>query len=60
MAPHGEELPPRTRARIVSLHKDGKGRTKIGRLLKPGSNTVKAVKRRYKRTKTIENKPRCG
>ncbi|CAI9584621.1 unnamed protein product, partial [Staurois parvus] len=60
MAPHGKELSEDLKKRIVVLHKDGLGYTKIAKTLKLSCSTMDKTIQRFNRTGSTQNRPRHG
>ncbi len=60
MAPHGKELSKDLKKRIVALHKDGVGYTKIAKTLKLSCSAVAKTILQFNRTGSTQNRPRHG
>ena len=60
MAPHGKELSEDLKRHIVALHEDGQGYKKIANTLKLSCSTVAKIIQHFKRTGSIQNRPRVG
>ncbi|CAI9555360.1 unnamed protein product, partial [Staurois parvus] len=60
MAPHGKEVSEDLKKRIVALHKDGLGYTKIAKTLKLSCSTVAKTIQQFNRTSSTQNRPHHG